>query len=106
MTENLGTPTSAKPQVIAGVTFRSYYLGITSGRCVWRSEDGRCEVGRHYNTDMYYYAAVDGSSIPGSNRHIAKRFRTQSAAMIAAVFAAEAKDRAAAKAARKSEGVS
>lgn len=75
--------TSAPPQVIDGVTFHCYRTGI--GRTAWISEDGRIHVQRNYNSETYC-ASIDGTSIEGTKPMKAKRFRTQSAAMLAAVF--------------------
>lgn len=75
--------TSAPPQVVDGVTFHCYRTGVL--RNAWISEDGRIYVQRNYNSDTYH-AAVDGTAIAGTNPMKSRRFRTQSAAMLAAVF--------------------
>lgn len=74
--------TGAKPIVVDGVTFYCYSTGIL--RYEWRSADGRLAVGRNHNADTYC-AAVDGTSIEGKDPMRAKRFRTQRAAMAAAI---------------------
>lgn len=87
MKRDLKDRTSARPIIVDGVTFHCYRTGIL--RYVWTSEDGRLEVGSNHHADTYC-AAVDGTAIEGANPHKAKRFRSQSAAMLAAVFRSRA----------------
>lgn len=86
MKPDISARTSASPKVVDGVTFHCYRAGIL--RYEWWSEDGRLCVGRNYNCDTYC-AAVDGTAIDGVNPLKAKRYRTESAAMIAAVSRGE-----------------
>jgi hypothetical protein len=75
--------TSAKPITVDGVTFHCYRCGIL--RAHWVSEDGRISVQRNHNADTYS-AGLDGNGIAGANPMKSKRFRTQSAAMLAGVL--------------------
>lgn len=59
--------TAARPCVVDGVTFHCYRTGIL--RYQWRSEDGRCAVGRNYERSTHY-AAVDGTSLKPNFRSI------------------------------------
>ena len=75
--------TGARPQVVDGITFHCYRTGIL--RSKWISDDGRLQVQNNYNSSTYC-ASVEGAVIAGSNPMRAKRFRSMTAAMLAAVF--------------------
>jgi hypothetical protein len=69
-------PTSAKPKIIDGVTFRCFSVGVL--RYEWRSDDGRLAAYASYNLATYR-ATVDGLGVGD------KKFRTLENAMKAAV---------------------
>jgi hypothetical protein len=49
--------TGARPREVDGVVFRCYHTGIM--QYVWRSDDGRLEVGNR-GTRKTYYITVNG----------------------------------------------
>jgi hypothetical protein len=74
--------TSTPPIIVDGVTFNCFHVGVL--KYVWRSEDGKLEI-RSRHSGGTYTAMVNGDYIwTGDN---AKRFRSQRAAMRAAVAA-------------------
>jgi len=83
--------TSAKPEVVDSITFHCYRVGVM--QYAWISEDGRLQVQRNYGRETYC-ASVDGTALEGANPLRAKRFNSQTAAMLAAVFESRRRDRA------------
>jgi hypothetical protein len=69
--------TGARPKTICGLTLRCYRAGIR--KYVWRSDDGRIEIGEFSLTKETLYAKVDGELIRTDAK--AKRFRSAEGAV-------------------------
>ena len=60
------TPSTAQPFTVAGVTFRCWIadgepneLGLPTQRYEWRTDDGRCRLGRNAGNRMFWAMCDD-----------------------------------------------